>query len=175
MTNQPEGRTEPASVAALAIQVVQLRRQIDELRHDLDDLAGTQRQHTRAIADLGELRQQIRQILTMLDTEIDASPAGWFWLAMTEEERETKFAELYDWVETVLRQQYPSYLADRIKPCWPNHPEARWELTWLYQLWTLTYLTTRPTPKDAGDWHDRWAPGVIRRVAAVMANCRKVV
>jgi hypothetical protein len=37
----------------------------------------------------------------------------------------------------------PDYLADHVKPCWPNHPEARWELTWLYQLWTLTYLTTR--------------------------------
>ncbi len=172
MTDQPEGRAEPASVAALAIQVVQLRREIEELRHQLDDLTGTQRQHARTVADLGELRQQIRQILTILDTENEASPARWFWLTMSDEEREAKFAELYDWVETVLRQQYPGYVSDDIKPCWPNHPEARWELTWLYQLWALTYLTSRPTPKDAGDWHDRWVPGVIRRVAEVMVGCR---
>ena len=60
----------------------------------------------------------------------------------------------------------------QLKPCWPNHPEARWELTWLYQLWTLTYLTTRPGPKDAADWHDRWTPGVIRRLNPIMAKCQ---
>jgi len=43
----------------------------------------------------------------MLDAENEASPAQWFWLTMTEEEREAKFSELHDWVETVLREQYP--------------------------------------------------------------------
>ena len=28
---------------------------------------------------------------------------------------------------------YPDYLAGHIRPCWPNHPEARWELAWLHQ------------------------------------------
>lgn len=172
MTDDPHGRAEHPSVAALAIQVAQLRRELDTLTSKLDDLADAQREHKRAFSDVAKIRQQIHQILTILDTENDASPASWFWLTMTDEERETKFAELYDWVETVLRQQYPDYLADHIKPCWPNHPEARWELTWLYQLWALTYLTTRPTPKDAGDWHDRWTPGVLRRLGQIMMNCR---
>jgi hypothetical protein len=71
----------------------------------------------------------------------------------------------------VLRAQYPGYLAEQIRPCWPNHPEALWELTWLYQLWCRAYLTKRPAPKDAADWHDRWAPGVLRRLGQVMARC----
>ena len=79
-------------------------------------------------------------------------------------EREEKFGELFDWVETVLRAQYPGYLADQIRPCWPNHPEARWELAWLYQLWSAAYLAKRPAPRDAADWHDRWSPGVFRRL-----------
>ena len=66
---------------------------------------------------------------------------------MTDQKRDERLSELSDWVETVLRTQYPGYLADQIRPCWPNHPEARWELTWLYQLWTLAYLTKRPAPK----------------------------
>ena len=90
---------------------------------------------------------------------------------MTDQKRDEKLSELSDWVETVLRTQYPGYLAGQIRPCWPNHPEARWELAWLYQLWTLAYLTKRPAPKDAADWHDRWAPGVIRRLGAVMRRC----
>jgi hypothetical protein len=66
---------------------------------------------------------------------------------MTEQEQREKFSEQADWVETVLRVQYPGYLADQLKPCWPNHPEARWELAWLYQLWSLTYLARRPRPR----------------------------
>ena len=88
------------------------------------------------LRDVNDLKQQIERILDILDAERDASPAAWFWPTMSDQEREAKFSELYDWVETVLREQYPNYLADHIKPCWPNHPEARWELTWLYRLWT---------------------------------------
>ncbi len=72
----------------------------------------------------------------------------------------------------MLCPQYPGYLTDQIRPCWPNHPEARWELAWLYQLWSAAYLNKRAAPKDAADWHDRWAPGVIRRLGAVMNRCQ---
>ena len=121
--------------------------------------------------DITELRHQVEQILATLTEEDDASPAEWFWLRMTDQVRDEKFGELFDWVETVLRTQYPDYLADQIRPCWPNHPEARWELAWLYQQWSLTYLAKRPAPKDAADWHDRWSPGVLRRLSQVMSRC----
>jgi hypothetical protein len=92
---------------------------------------------------------------------------------MTDQQRDERFAELSDWVETVLRPQYPGYLTGQIRLCWPNHPEARWELTWLYQLWTSAFLTRRSVPKDAADWHDRWSPGVIHRLAQVMRQCKE--
>jgi hypothetical protein len=168
----PNGRDEQPAVAALAIQLVQLRRAIESLAHKVDGLASTQRRHSQALADVAQLRSQIEQILNMLDTENEASPAQWFWLTMTDEEREAKFSELYDWVETVLRQQYPDYLADHLKPCWPNHPEARWELAWLYQLWTGTYLGARSVARDAADWHDRWTPGVIGRLSQALTHCQ---
>ena len=164
MTDEQQDGDGSPSVAALAIQVSRLRK-------ELDALASTQQRHGAALGDVAELKEQIERILAILDTENDASPATWFWLTMTDEEREAKFGELYDWVETVLRQQYPDYLAEHIKLCWPNHPEARWELTWLYQLWTLSYLTDRSMPKDAADWHDRWSPGVIRRLSQIMVRC----
>ena len=171
MTSQPPGPEATPAVAALAIQISRLRQDIDTITRKVSDLTTTQRGHAAKLSDLASIRKQIQQILTLLDTENDMSPARWFWLTMPDTERADKLSELTDWVETVLRVQYPDYLADQIKPCWPNHPEARWELTWLYQLWTLTYLTTRPTPKEAGDWHDRWTPGVIRRLSHVMTRC----
>jgi len=98
------------------------------------------------------------------DGEDEASPAQWFWFTMSEQVPDEKLGELFDWVETLLRTQHPDYLADQIRPCWPNHPEARWELARLYQQWSLTYLAKRPAPRDAADWHDRWSSGVIRRL-----------
>ena len=171
MTDQTQGRDDSPAVAALAIELSKMRGELASLTGKVDRVTTTQRRHSNVLSDLASIRQQIEQILTILGIENDACLARWFWLTMTDEEREAKFSELYDWVETVFRQQYPDYRADQLKLCWPNHPEARWELSWLYQSWTLTYLTTRPTPKDAGDWHDRWSPGVIRRLNHAMAHC----
>jgi hypothetical protein len=90
---------------------------------------------------------------------------------MTELERRDRHSELLDWVESVLRKQYPEYLVDRLRPCWTNHPEARWEMACLYQLWSAAYLADHAALRDAADWHDRWFPGVVRRLAAVMSHC----
>lgn len=83
-------------------------------------------------------------------------------------QQQENLSELSDWIETVLRVQYPGYLADQLKLCWPKHPEARWELAWLYQLWILAYLGKQPAPRDAADWHDRWLRGVIQRLSQLM-------
>jgi hypothetical protein len=173
LTEPPQGRDGTQSVAALAVHVNGLRRQVESLASKVGKLSSAQQEHAAALDDIAELRQQVEQILAILSDEDDASPAQWFWLKMSDQEREQKLGELFDWVETVLRDQYPDYLADQIRPCWPNHPEARWELGWLYQQWSLTYLAKRPSPKDAADWHDRWTPGVLRRLSTVMSQCER--
>jgi hypothetical protein len=171
LTEPPLGRDGSLSVAALAVHVDRLRREVESLAAKVDTLVTAQPEHTVVLDDITELHHQVGQILATLTQDDDASPAQWFWLRMNEQMREEKLAELSDWVETVFRTQYPDYLADQIRSCWPNHPEARWELAWLYQQWSLTYLAKRPAPKDAADWHDRWSPGVIRRLSIVMSRC----
>jgi len=171
VTQPPQGRDGSPSVAALAVQVNALRHEVESLAAKVGTFARMQREHATALNDIAELRHQIEQILAILTGQDDASPATWFWLRMSEQERNEKLSELSDWVETVFRAQYPDYLTDQIKPCWPNHPEARWELAWLYHLWSAAYLAERPAPKDAADWHDRWASGVIRRLSQVMIRC----
>ncbi len=171
MTDPAQGR-DGNSIASLAIQISTLRLDLQSAMSRIDALAEQQRQQAQPHQAISELRRRVEAILAYLDVTENASPAGWFWIKMTEQEQREKFSELTDWLETVLRVQYPGYLAEQLKPCWPNHPEARWELGWLYQLWTLTYLTKHPTPKDAADWHDRWAPGVIRRLTDVMSRCQ---
>jgi hypothetical protein len=149
-----------------------LSRDVESLTSKVDALASTQRQHTVLLEGVAELRNQIDHILTLITGQDDDTPATWFWLTMSEQERDEKLAELADWTDTVLCTQYPDYIEGQIRPCWPNHPEARWELAWLYHLWTLAYLADHPAPRDAADWHDRWAPGVVRRLSAVMRRCQ---
>jgi hypothetical protein len=171
VTQPPQGRDGSPSVAALAVQINALRRDVESLAAKVSTSTKMQREHASALNDIAELRHEVEQILAILSEQDDTAPATWFWLRMTEQERTEKLSELSDWVETVLRAQYPDYLADQIKPCWPNHPEAKWELAWLYHLWSAAYLSERPAPKDAADWHDRWSPGVIRRLCEVMRRC----
>ena len=171
MTNQPEDHTPASSVAALAVQVHSLSRNVESLTSKVDQLASTQRQQAILLEGVAELRNQIDHMLTLITRQDDGMPATWFWLRMADHEREEKLAELSDWANTVLRVQYPDYTAGQVRPCWPHHPEAWWELAWLYHLWSKAYLSERPAPKDAADWHDRWAPGAIRRLSAVMRGC----
>ena len=108
MTEPPQGRERSPSVAALAIHVNGLRRDIESLASKVEALTSTQAEHAAALDDIAELRQQVEQILAILG---EASPAEWFWLRMSDQVRDDKLSELLDWVETVLRQQYPDYLA----------------------------------------------------------------
>jgi hypothetical protein len=173
MTDQPQGRDPSPAVAALAVRVDGLRRRTETLATKIDTLTSTQQEHATVLDGITELRHQVEQILAILGNDDEPSPGAWFWLTMTDQKRDERLSELSDWVNTVLRTQYPGYLTGQIRPCWPNHPEARWELTWLYQLWTRAYLTRRPAPKDAADWHDRWTPGVIRRLSQIMRQCEE--
>jgi hypothetical protein len=174
VTNPPKGRDGSPAVAALASQLSGLRRDVESLATRVDTLANTQQEHVAVLDDITELRHQVEQILAVLTEQDDVSLGEGFWLTMTEQQHDEKSGELLDGVETVLRTQYPDYLASQIRPCWPNHPEARWELAWLYQLWSLAYLAKRTAPKDAADWHDRWCPGVIRRLSQVMRQCEGI-
>ena len=173
MTDSPRGRDGSPSVAALAVQVNGLRRDVEALVARVDVLTRTQEEHAVVLEGITELRGQVERILALVSEDDKTSSSGWFWLTMDEQARDEKFGELFDWVETVLRTQYPDYLASQIRLCWPNHPEARWELSWLYQQWSLAYLAKHPAPKYAADWHDRWSPGVIRRLTGVMLRCEE--
>ncbi|MFF0487262.1 hypothetical protein [Streptomyces sp. NPDC004435] len=62
-------------------------------------------------------------------------------------------------------------VAARIPPCWYRHREAVRELSWLCQEWIKIYRTSYGEPNKAGDWHDRYAPGVKRRVIAALGTC----
>jgi hypothetical protein len=107
VTDPPQGRDAAPPVAALAAQVVGLRRDTESLSTKIDSVTNAQEEHAATLDGIAELRRQVEQILALVEKGGEASPGGWFWLTMNDQEREGKLSELYDWVETVLRPSTP--------------------------------------------------------------------
>ena len=84
MTEPPQSHDGPPSVAALAVRLDRIRRDVESLTAKVDALTTTQQAHAAVIDDVAQLRRQVHQILTVLTAEEERSPAAWFWLTMTD-------------------------------------------------------------------------------------------
>lgn len=174
------GGVSVAMVAGLAREVEQLRRDVDQV-----PVLGDQ------VADLAAL---VGDLATQVTTQSarPATPGVRSWLSIghtpgpesvdtvtgeitddtgggpqvTPEETRVVLRELADWVEQVYLR-YPD--ATTLPECWPWHPDAVEELTWLHAAWREAYRATT-TASRAADWHDRYRPGVVRRLGKI-ATC----
>ncbi len=169
--------TEPDPVAALAAQLEELRGQlaraqgeVGQLRARLDEASG---QDVMIRLEIKRLGQKLDQAIASRETDDPPAP---FWLGLGKEEHAARLAELRTWVERVGFTQYPGYFA-RLPPCWPAHPEAVIELSTVMTEWVRVYGDPDNRPlQDALMWNDRWLPGVLGRLAAVIkcdaSGCR---
>lgn len=100
------------------------------------------------------------------DPEAEEMPPGvWSWASATRVERADRIREIGDWLHLVIRPRYPARTAG-ILACWAWHPTVVEELSWLYGCWLDVYASRNGTYAAAGDWHDRWADGALRRFVA---------
>ena len=76
--------------------------------------------------------------------------------------------ELRQWTDTILRREYGGY---PLPACWANHRHAIWELSTLAAEWHCTYTRNRPSLDRALEFHDRWLPGTMRRLADITRRC----
>jgi hypothetical protein len=126
---------------------------IGQLKRDLDDLAsGT----TDLAADLVARLEGLGA-----SNENKASVRSWCWRDLGPKAEEELWSLLRDWVGW-LRSRYP--LAQKIPPCWPEHPEIVEELTALWLAWQYAYSNADAPLTAAADWHDRWLPGLLHRL-----------
>jgi hypothetical protein len=157
---------EPETLAALAAQLDELRGQAEAVRRTVTQWDA--RLETEGIGATMLLRLEVRRLAEQLAEAVSknrlAPPAAPWWLGLSPDERGQQLAELRDWVDRFARVQYPGYLA-RLPPCWPNHPEALWELANLKTEWLRVYAD-----EDNRDlsgalwWHERWLPGTLARL-----------
>jgi hypothetical protein len=165
------------AVAALAAQLEELRGQLARAE------GGVGQVRARLETDSGQvlmLRLEIKQLGEKIEAAIARrqadEPQAPYLLGMSKDERAAQLGELRAWVERVGLVQYAEYFG-KLPPCWPTHPAAVIELSTVMTEWIRIYgdPENRPLP-DALVWNDKWLPGVLGRLAAVMkcdlSGCR---
>jgi len=154
MTDTPD----PA-LAALAIQLANLKASLGQTRDDLETA-------TR------ELTARIDQITTDLDAQTERDPKGpaaTCWLALDPDAKTAEMAVLTEWV-AVMRQWHPSYF-EPVADCWASHPEVVIELHNVMTEFTRVYRRNHPPLADTLLLYDRWLPCMLRRCHDVMKSC----
>jgi len=173
--------------AALAEQVAALRQTLAEFQRVLGEqrgqLAATDariddaaaRMDAAGLEDLaGRFARLAQTVADALDAASPKGPPLPRWDTLAGGPRDLEVARVAKWVRDVLRPLYIEPAGENWLPeCWRQHPAAVAELSWLAIYWRYIWDRPRPGPvKDAAEWHDRWLPGVTRRVSAVLGGCR---
>jgi hypothetical protein len=152
----------PASVAAvagLAREVDALRRAVRKtaaLHAKVDQLSETVAQAVDDLAATGRRSDPVR-------------PVSWIGDSTDPDATTTALGELADWVGRVYLR-YPIAARD-LPDCWLWHPDVVEELAWLHQAWQAAYAPETGTVGAAGDWHDRYRPGVAARIRTAARGC----
>jgi hypothetical protein len=132
----------------------------------------------QAVKELGPLSKQVEdlaRVVRELAAQIAATPpegtAAWSWLAMPAEQEMARevLDGLCGWLRVVFLR-YPDGAA-ALPECWLWHPEVVEELLWLMRTWISAYEDDEASVLRAGDWHDRYRPGVVKRIKAATASC----
>jgi hypothetical protein len=162
MTSPPEPSPAGEAIARLAVQVAALRGQVRLINERLDNAGLT--------GDLnlpGRLADLARTVTEALDGP-PRDPAAPCWIGLDPPDHARQLTELRQWADTVLHREYGGY---QLRGCWANHPHAIWELSTLAAEWHRTYSRKRPSLDRALEFHDRWLPGTMRRIADITRRC----
>lgn len=166
-------------------EVAQLREAIaglsppGELRTQVQDLATRHTELATAVSqtlvpevgalrqfateELGHQRQQLDAVLQTLGREQNP-PVDW--PQLTADQARDQWAVLAQWIAEVLVPWY-EISREELPDCWALHRPAVIELSWLRSAHVQAYTPTS-APHVAGEWHQRWRPGVVARLAQVI-------
>jgi hypothetical protein len=155
-TNNGPSYASSAAVSGLAREVEALRMAVEPMKkmpRQLDALANTVRTLAEASAA----------------TPITGGAPSWLDLPADVGRAQAVLADLTGWMGEVFLRYGDAVAA--LSECWMWHPEVVEELLWLMYAWLGAYRDEDATVARAGDWHDRYRPGVVKRIKAAAGNC----
>ncbi|MDQ3762170.1 MAG: hypothetical protein M3460_10910 [Actinomycetota bacterium] len=137
----------------------------DNPLEELGPVAALARQverNARATATLEELLRglagDVAALVANAPTQHPA-PASWLLTIDPGEALET-----LEWLTRWVRDVYLWYPEARLPSCWMWHPAAIEELWWLAQAHREAYTPPTRSISKACEWHDRFRPGVVKRL-----------
>jgi hypothetical protein len=164
-TTPPDPNATNGSAWASASSVAGLAREIDALRTDLSRLL-------RVPGRLDELAGLVAQLAEATATT-HTSPGGgvisWLDLPNQPDTAQQVLAGLVEWMARVYLR-YPDAAAS-LPDCWAWHPDVIEELLWLWHAWLVAYHDEHAPISAAADFHDRYRPGVVRRITTAAGRC----
>ena len=123
----------------------------------------------RADLNLAARFEDLAQTVTdALDTAAPRGPTAPYWIGLDRDTYHARLADLRQWADAVLRQHYGGY---ELRDCWPRHIHVVWERSTLAAERHRTYSGTRPDLARALEFHDRWLPDTMRRIADITRTC----
>ena len=158
-----------ACAYASASSVAGVARDIEALRCSIEALS---------IEELRRLPGRVEELaglLARLADTVNASAAtgggvvSWLDLPAEVDAAYAVLGELLVWMQVVYLR-YPDAAAG-LPDCWLWHPEVVEELLWLMHAWLAAYRDDKAPVSLAGDWHDRYRPGVARRITITTGRC----
>jgi hypothetical protein len=144
--------------------VAGLAREIEALRESIDTLRG-----------LPSRVDEVAGLVAQLADAVNAFPtaaggvASWLDLPAEVDAVYSVLGELLAWMQVVYLR-YPDAAAG-LPDCWLWHPDVVEELLWLMQAWLAAYRDDKAAVSLAGDWHDRYRPGVVHRITSTAGRC----
>lgn len=144
-----------AAVSGLAREVDALRRVVEPVALRVEELAGLVAAWGEATA--GAAAPEPAAVPSWLDLPYDVGTA------------QALLDELTSWMARVYLR-YPD-AAQSLPDCWLWHPAVIEELLWLMHAWAAAYAGDTASVQLVGDWHDRYRPGVTRRINSAAGRC----
>ncbi|MBO0804548.1 MAG: hypothetical protein J2P25_15920 [Nocardiopsaceae bacterium] len=168
-----------AAAAGLADEVEELRRLVGTLRSTVTRWDAKLKGEAGAVLslrlDLKHLGEKVDRIQAQVTGHRpEKAPPAPRWDDLDQADEAAQLAALREWVNGMLRLQYPDYALPR---CWEAHRTALWELGTLHAEWKQVYDSPDGAdPEAAMIFHDRWLPGVLNRLNKAIpcdeAGCR---
>lgn len=143
------------TLTALARALERTQRRVGELETLVRQLSADVTRLTRARPPAGD------------ETGMAGSGVGGWLAARDVEAGVTGLRDLIDWVEAV----YLRYPDGELPSCWLWHPVVVEELWWLHGAHSAAFDDEAGSWQRIGDWHDRFRPGVAKRLRAAVGSC----
>lgn len=149
---------------ASAAAVAGLAREVEALRKAVEPVTALSRQ----IDDLARVVQELAARHAAAGPSAEGAPS---WLALPADPATVRevLEELTGWMRAVFLRYADA--VQHLPECWLWHPDIVEELLWLMHAWLAAYRDENALVAKAGDWHDRYRPGVVRRIKALAGNC----